>query len=519
MSIPSRNTEHGSAPGGQNDDPQGAPGRALRRLAVDMALGRMPSQRLDAFLAAADPAAALRDWLVGDVDGSAGPEAVISAIERDIAFLDEMLSEQLNAVLHHPKFQKLEASWRGLSHLATCANAAEAVIVKALNVSWQGVAADFERASDFDQSHLFQKIYSNEFGMPGGVPFGVLLCDYEIRHRPTAELPVDDVATLTGLAGVAAAAFAPAILGASPRLLGLDSFRSLDHVSSMSGLFRAPEYARYVRLRNMDDARFIGLVLPRVLMRAPYSHDLAHGLAFRYREDLHGLTHDQWCWGSAVYAFGEVLIRSFHLHGWFADICGSRRDEVDHGIVARLSAPSAETDSRGLVERFASELAIPTDIEQDLWELGIMNLNVCKDTSRLVFHTSVSIQSVPTYDSPTANVNARISAMLRYILCVSRFAHFAKVRIRDRVGSYITADACESDLQAWLHGYCLGNDNANAEMKARYPLREAKVEVRAIPGRPGAFSCALHLRPHFQLDQIFTTFKLVTDVSLVTART
>ncbi len=517
-SISSRTTEHVFVPGGQNEDPQGAPRRALRRLAVDMALGRLPSQRLDAFLSSKDPLVALRDWFKGDIDNLANTDALIGAIERDIAFLDEMLSEQLNAVLHQPRFQKLEASWRGLSYLAACASAAQSVVIKALNISWHEVAVDFERAADFDQSHLFQKVYSNEFGMPGGLPFGVLLCDYEIRHRPTKELPVDDVATLTGLAGVAAAAFAPAILGASPRLLGLDSFCDLDHVSTLSGLFRSPEYLRFARLRQMEDARFLGLVLPRVLMRAPYTHDVAHGLAFRYREDLHGLSHDQWCWGSAVYAFGEVLIRSFHLHGWFADICGSRRDEVDHGIVARLVAPSAETDAPGLVERFACELAIPAEIEQDLWELGMMNLKVCKDTSRLVFQTSVSMQSVPTYDSPIANVNARISAMLRYILCVSRFAHFAKVRVRDRIGSYITAEACENDLQTWLHSYCLGNDDAGPEMKARFPLREARVEVKAVPGRPGAFSCSLHLRPHFQLDQIFTTFKLITDIAIASAR-
>ncbi|TCT02461.1 type VI secretion system contractile sheath large subunit [Aquabacter spiritensis] len=490
----------------------------LRRIAADIALGRRPDERLTTFLRTKDIAVALRDWFGSDISGLKDSNALLGAIERDIAFLDEMLTVQLNAVLHNRKFQRLEASWRGMAYLCDCAAQAPSVLVRALNISWHEMATDFERALDFDQSHLFQKVYSNEFGMPGGVPFGVLLCDYEVRHRLTPHHPVDDVATLIGLSGVAAAAFAPAILGVSPKLLGIDSFRDLAYVTSLSGLFRSEEYARYNRLRSTADSRFLGLVLPRVLMRAPYSADGMHGLPFRYREDLRGLAHEDHCWGSAVYAFGEVLVRGFQAHGWFADICGTRRDEIDHGLVTRLSAPSAETDAPGLVARFASELAIPKNVEYDLWRLGLITLGVCKDTSYLAFDTSVSVQAVATYQSAIATMNARISSMLRYILCVSRIAHYVKVRIRDRVGAYVTEEACERDLQSWLHGYCLGNDDASAEMKARFPLREATAEVRAIPGRPGSFSCVLHLRPHFQIDQIFTTFKLVTDLSLVTAR-
>lgn len=489
--------------------------RPLRRLAADMACKRLPSDRLDAFLKPGlDLVAALREWFGTDIAHFTDPQSLIGALERDIAFLDDMLTRQLNAILHHRAFQRLESGWRGIAYLTQCAAHSEKVIIRVLNVSWSELASDFERAPDFDQSHLFEKIYSQEFGMPGGTPYGVLLCDYEVRHRPTTESPVDDVATLSGLASVAAAAFAPAILAASPRLLGLEHFRALDHVSTLSGLYRGAEYTRFNRLRSIDDARFLGLVLPRILMREPHTFDGVAGIGFRYREDRHGLRHDEMCWGSAIYAFGEVVIRAFEQHGWFADICGGRRDTLDHGIVEHLSAPSVETDSPGTVERFASELVIPTQIEQDLWELGLISLNVCKDTSRLVFYTSSSLQNVPDYRASAAAANARISAMLRYILCVSRFAHYVKVRVRDRIGSYETAEACERDLQTWLLSYCLGNDDASPEMKARYPLREASAEVRAVPGRPGAFACVLQLRPHFQLDQIFTTFKLVTDLAL-----
>lgn len=489
----------------------------LRRLAADIALGRRPDDRLKTFLSTKDTAAALREWFGDDARGFASGAALLHAIERDIAFLDEMLSLQLNAVLHTPRFQKLEASWRGLSYLCECSAQAQTVVIRALNMSWNEVEGDFQRALDFDQSHLFQKVYSNEFGMPGGMPFGVLLCDYEVRHKLSRAHAVDDVATMTGLASVAAAAFAPAILGASPHLLGIDRFVDLTYATSLAGLFRSDEYARYNRLRASDDSRFLGLVLPRVLMRRPYSRDGVAGLPFRYREDLRGLGHDQMCWGSAVYAFGEVLIRAFNQHGWFADICGTMRDEVDYGLVARLPALSAETDAPGLVNRFPCELALPRNVEFDLWHLGLMPVSVCKDTPYLAFDTSASIQAVASYPTVVASMNARISGMLRYMLCVSRIAHYVKVRLRDRVGAYVTEDACERDIQTWLHSYCIGNDDASADMKARYPLREATAEVRAVPGRPGAYSCIMHLRPHFQIDQIYTSFKLVTDVTLTSS--
>lgn len=497
-----------------SEDPAASAAGPLRRLATDMALQRLPDDRLSAFLKSDDVASALRDWFGQDASVLKSGAALLHALERDIAFLDEMLSLQLNAVLHNRRFQKLEASWRGLAYLCDCANQSSGVVIRALNMSWGEVEGDFERALDFDQSHLFQKVYSNEFGMPGGIPFGVLLCDYEVRHRLGPGHPVDDVATMTGLSSVAAAAFAPALLGASPHLLGIDSFTDLTYATSLTGLFRSDEYARYNRLRASDDARFLGLVLPRVLMRQPYRRDGVAGLPFRYREDVRGLKHDQMCWGNAVYAFGEVLIRSFQQRGWFADICGTLRDEVDYGLVARLPSPSTETDTPGLINLFPCELALPKNVEYDLWHLGLIPVSVCKDTPYLAFDTSTSIQVIANYQNVVASMNARISGMLRYMFCVSRIAHHVKVRIRDRVGAYVTEDACERDIQTWLHGFCIGNDDASADMKARYPLREATVQVRAVPGRPGAYSCVMHLRPHFQIDQIYTTFKLVTDVSL-----
>ncbi len=514
---------HLSDPGAQSSGPDGpdpAPApQALRREAVAMAVGRLDETPLRAFVAETDPVRALRAWFGADVANITSGAGLAGVLDRDIALLDELLTDQLNAVLHHPRFQALEGSWRGLAYLVSSAVGARNVLVRVLNLSWQELCADFDRAADFDQSQLFTKIYSDEFGMPGGLPFGVLLCDYEVQHRPTPDHRTDDVAALTGLAGVAAAAFAPAILSASPRLLGIDSFSDLGRLQSISGMSRSPEYIRFERMRAGDDVRFLGLVMPRILMRKPYSQDGVSGVGFRYREDMRGLTEDELCWGSAVYALGEVLIRAFDLHGWFADTCGTDRDEIDYGLVTGVHAPSAETDAPGVVERFGSQLMLSVESEYELWQMGIMTLNVCHGTPYLAFKASPSLQSVPESRLHSiANVNAHMSAMLRYIFCVSRFAHYVKVKIRDKLGAYVNAEACERELQTWLHSYCLGNDDAGADMKARYPLREATVEVRAVASRPGSFACVMHLRPHFQLDQIFTSFKLVTDVAIAPLR-
>lgn len=490
----------------------------LRRQIIDMVLGRRPSGRFDAFLSTEDSVEALRMWFGSDIAHLRDGAALMGAIDRDLAFIDDILTDQLNAVLHHKRFLQIEASWRGLQYLCKSAASASKVMVKVLNVSWDEIARDFQRAVDFDQSFLFRRVYNDEFGMPGGKPYGVLLCDFEVRHRLYEDHQIDDVTVLNGLASVAAAAFAPAVLSASPALLGLQSFAELDRQPNLRGLFREPEYVRYERLRALDESRFVGLVLPRVLMREPRVGETVPGLPFRYREDARGLAMEELCWGSAVYAFGEVLVRAFDLYGWFADICGTRRDTIDCGLVTGVAAAPTETDAPGIINRFGCEVAIPGHIEQDLSQLGLINLNVCKDTSYLAFHSGPSIQSVRQQGSSVAQMNGRLSSMLRYILCVSRFAQHVKVQVRDRVGSYITADACERDLQSWILGYCLGNDDAPPDMKARFPLREARIEVREIPGRPGSFACVMHLRPHFHLDRVFTTFKLITDIALVTPR-
>ncbi|CBS86342.1 type VI secretion system contractile sheath large subunit [Azospirillum lipoferum] len=491
--------------------------RPLRLRAVDMALGRDDAGPLDAFLAANGPGEALRLWFGITLPVHDSLDKLRAALDRDIAAIDALLSEQVNAILHHKRFQSLEGSWRGVRTLVKQAQNAETVVLRLLNLTWPELCRDQERAIEFDQSQLFNKVYSDEFGMPGGRPFGVLLCDYAVQHRPTRERPTDDVSGLKGLAQVAAAAFAPAIVGAAPELFGLETFHELGLPLDLKSVLRQAEYQRWQRFQETEDSRFVGVALPRVLMREPYGDDPQARHGFRFREESvggeGGMRLEDHCWGNAVYAFGTVLIRSFLQHGWFADIRGAQRNVVGGGLVTELVVPDFATDSVKVAQKFSIEVSISDQLERDLDDLGFIPVSRCKDTPYLVFYGNQSVQRVGQLTTATATANARLSAMLRYMFCVARFAHFLKVMVRDRVGSFVTPEECERDLQSWLHGYCLGNDDASLDQKARYPLREGSIQVRAIPGKPGNYQCVIHLRPHFQLDQVFSTFKLVTELA------
>ncbi len=441
-----------------------------------------------------------RDWLLG-------------AIDREISSIDDALEAQVNAILHAPALQRLEARWRGLRTLTQAAEQAPQAKVRILPVSWNDIVRDLERATDFDQSELFRKIYSAEFGSPGGEPFGLLIGDYEIRHRPAPGHPTDDVGALKSLAMVAAAAFAPIILGVSPSLLQLDSFRDLGRPVSLRGIFTQGEYQRWTAIRDGDDMRFVGLVLPRVLMRAPYGLDPSRQDGFRFVERVESPDAESYLWGSAIFAFASVVLRAFAASGWFADLRGAPLDRIAGGIVNDLPVLSFATDRPGLAIKPSTECMISDAQEKELSDLGFIVLRKIPFTNYSVFQSNPSLQTPIKYDRASASANARLSSMLQYVLCVSRFAHYIKVLGRDRIGSTMTAEECQSFLQRWLIGYCEGSDSASQETKARCPLREATIRVQESPSRPGAYSCTIFLRPHFQLDDIATGFRLVTELA------
>jgi type VI secretion system protein ImpD/type VI secretion system protein ImpC len=435
------------------------------------------------------------------------------ALDRDIAALDALIAEQLDAILHHPRLRRLEASWRGLAWLAEQCFAMPRVKLKLLPLPWPELVRDLERAIEFDQSRIFEKIYEGEFGTPGGEPFGLIVGDYAVRHRRSAESPTDDVAALAAMAGVAAAAFAPFVVAADPPLFGLEDFGELSGVRDLAGIFRSAEYDRWRNLQAMEDSRFLGIVLPRVLTRLPHANDGTRADGFVYAETAtHRRTRG---WTNAVYAFAAVVARAAAAHGWPADVKGTDRDRIGGGLVTALAVERFAADRAGVGPRFAAEVALTDRQDQELSELGFIPLTALRNTIEAAFGACRSVQVAKSYVGATgqvASANARLSAQLSTMLCVSRFAHYIKVIGRDRVGSYATPEECEAALQKWLSGYVNANTRAGPEMMARYPLADARVSVSELPGRPGHYGCTIHLQPQFQLDDIAATFRLVTEV-------
>lgn len=441
---------------------------------------------------------------------NAARQDVFVAVDRYIAAIDARICEQVNAILHAPAFQRLEAGWRSLKYLADAADGAPLARIRVLPVSWNEVVRDLERASDFDQSLLFEKIYTQEFGTLGGEPFGLLVGNYEIQHRPGPGHPTDDVAALKSLSMIAAAAFAPIILGAAPGLFELASFRELGRPFDLRGVFRQLEFQRWQKMREGADMRFVGLALPRVLARLPYRDGAAREDGFRFSESVHAPDGKHYLWGNAAFAFASVVVRAFANYGWFADIRGAPIDELRGGVVADLPIESFTTDAPGIANKPSLECCLSDLQEKDLADLGFIGLRRLPYADHAVFYANQSLQHPARYDRADANANARLSCMLQYMLCVSRFAHYIKMLGRQCVGTLMTAAECEKFLQNWLMRYVEGSEDASAETKARYPLRAANVEVKETPGRAGAYSCQLYLRPHFQLDDIATGFRLTT---------
>jgi len=468
--------------------------------------------RLDAFLEQRSPWRELLRWIAPE-GVRLDKQQVAELLSRDIARLDSILSRQVNAIIHHPRFQQLEASWRGLQYLVEEVGDAETVRIRVLSVSWKELIRDFERAIEFDQSQLFRKVYSDEYGMAGGEPFGVLLGDYEIWPRPCAEHPTDDVETLKAISGVAAASFTPFITGASPAMFGVNDFGSLEQPLNLSATFDQLEYLKWRAFRDTEDARFVGLCMPHVLMRLPYEDDGSRIDRFSYREDVSGPDRSKYLWGNAAYAFGSVLARAYRESGWLADVRGVQRDVDGGGLVTGLPVHCFSTDKIGVVPKCSSDVIISDYQEQGLSELGFLPLCHCADTEYSAFYTTQSTQKPKKYDDPAATTNARISSMLHYTLCVSLFAHYIKAATRDKIGAFNEAGEVEDFLHRWLQQYVTSDAEASAEIKAELPLRQASARVREHPGKPGSYLCVAHLWPHFELDELASSLRITTELT------
>jgi type VI secretion system ImpC/EvpB family protein len=437
-----------------------------------------------------------------------------SAIDRDIAAIDELIGEQLDAVLHHKRVRQFEGRWRGLGWLTGALDPAGPVKLKVLSLSWPELCRDLERAVEFDQSQLFQKVYESEFGMPGGEPYGLLVMDHEVRHRPDAGATTDDVNALAQLSAVAAAAFVPTVLAASPALLQVEDFVDLAMATDLANPFRGPEFTRWRGLSAREEMRFIAITLPRVLARPPWEDDPARIDGFRYAEYAPGV--DSRVWMNAGYAFAAVVARAFANHAWPADVRGAETDYIGGGLVTDLPIEPFRTDSDHTWVRPPLDILYSDRIEASLVDAGLMPLSALPYGEEAVFSAVRSLQAPATHIGPTAaaaNANARLSSQINSMLCVSRFAHYVKVIGRDMVGSFKTAEEIEAQLQSWVTSYVNSSLSGGPEMRARYPLVGARVTVRERPGRPGVFGCVILLQPHFQLDDVTASFRLVTDIA------
>jgi type VI secretion system protein ImpD/type VI secretion system protein ImpC len=444
--------------------------------------------------------------------------ALAGLLDRDIVQLDQMISAQLDAILHHQRLRRLEGSWRGLSWLAARLALAGRVKLRILNASWAEICRDFDRAPEFDSSQLFRAVYEDEFGMAGGEPYGLLLVDHEIRHQPGPGATTDDVSALANLASVAAAAFSPMVIGASPALLGVDAFTELSGVADPAAGFVAREYERWRSLASRDDTRFIAISMPRTLARPPWDEALSRHRGFRYREAAE--RHDARTWSSGIYLVAACVARAFETYSWPADMRGYDIDRIGGGLIENLPEPIFSVDPKDGLDRTALEVQFTDKQERALVAAGLLPIGTLPFGGQALLGATRSLQSTaaaPRFtgaSAAAAAANTRLSSQFNTMLCVSRFAHYVKIIGRDMVGSFQTAEEIQSGLQNWLMRFVNANTDPGPEVMARYPLRDASVGVTEIPGKPGVFGCTVQLQPHFQLDDIAASFRLMTELAV-----
>ena len=464
------------------------------------------------FLAEKDLNKSLTYWIESFIPVTADTttENIRFCILATISALDELINDQVNEIIHQPQFQKLESSWRGLHYLTIQAYGIRSLKLRMLDATWAEVTKDITRATEFDQSQMFQKIYNEEYGTPGGEPYGAIIGDYEIAHKASANHRHEDLATLEGMSHIAAAAFAPFITGAAPELFGLDDFVTLETPLDYDKIFSQDEYIKWRSFRERPDSRFVGLTLPHILMRRPYRTKPGSFKGLYFYEKCAAENVKNYLWGNASYAFASVLIREFANVGWFGHLRGVPRNQIGGGLVTTLPVDVFSTDSHDIAHKPVVDVIITDAVEKEISNLGFIPLCQCYDTPFAAFYNNQSLHIPKRMDSRDATINAKLSAMMQHILCAARIAHYIKVIIRDKVGSFITADECEEYLRNWLFRYTTGREDLDWEEQARYPLREAAVRVKEHPEKPGQYLCVIHLRPHYQLDNMVSELELVT---------
>ncbi len=424
-------------------------------------------------------------------------------LDARVAELDRIISEQLSAVMHAPEFQELESSWRGLHYLCQQTSTGTMLKVKVLNAPKKDLVRDFKSAIDFDQSALFKKVYEEEFGTFGGAPFGALIGDYYIGRQP------EDMYFVEQMSHVAAAAHAPFISAASEAMFGLETFADLGKPRDLAKVFDTVEYAKWKSFRDGEDSRYVGLTMPRFLGRLPYNpKDGTTVEGFNFVEEVEASDHNKYLWCNTAYAMGARLTRAFEDYGW----CAAIRGVEGGGLVEDLPTHTFRTDDGEVALKCPTEIAITDRREKELSDLGFIPLVHCKNTDYAAFFGAQSAQKAKKYDSDAANANAILSTQLQYIFAVSRIAHYLKAMMREKIGSFASSGNVEEFLNRWIAQYVLLDDNATQEAKAQYPLREASIKVSEVPGKPGVYRAVAFVRPHFQLDELSVSLRLVAEL-------
>ena len=445
-------------------------------------------------------------------------DAIISHISLQIADIDDQINTQINTIMQQPAFKQLEASWRGLNYLVQNSPYHRLVRIRLLDISWGEIVRDIAKATEFDQSQLFDKLYSQEFGQAGGEPYGVLLGDFAISHRQPQDLP-----TLRGLSQICASAFVPFIAAAHSDFFGLDNFADLNETLDLEAIFSQSQYQDWQKLRQFPESRFIGLTLPRVIMRSPYQTQAGNYKGVYLHDVAEGFVHQDYLWGNACYAFGEVLLREFASVGWFGHIRGVPQHFAGGGIVTHLAHAQPGQDNNP-----STEVIINDTFERQLSDAGFLPLSHCYMTTFAAFYNNQSIQKpvvkresqnlTPTHRQQETqhHLNQKLSSMLQHVLCVSRIAHYIKIMVREKVGSFKTAEDCEHFLREWLFRYTTGREDLDWDEQARYPLRRSAVEVWQHAQKPGVYLSKILLQPHYQIDQITAQVELTTELAMPT---
>ena len=438
-------------------------------------------------------------------DASIISDDAIKTIEAIIAALDAKLSEQINLIIHHEDFQGVESAWRGLHHLVNNTETDEQLKIRVLNISKKDLGKTLKKfkGTAWDQSPIFKKMYEEEYGQFGGEPYGCLVGDYHFDHSP------QDVALLGEMAKVSAASHAPFITGVAPSTMQMDTWQELSNPRDLTKIFQTPEYAGWQSLRESDDARYLGLAMPRFLARLPYGAATDPVEEFAFEEDTDDADHNRYTWANAAYAMATNINRSFKNFGW----CSQIRGIESGGAVEGLPTHTFPTDDGGVAMKCPTEIAISDRREAELAANGFMPLVHKKNTDFAAFIGAQSLHKPAEYDDPDATANANLGARLPYLFATCRFAHYLKCIVRDKIGSFKEKDDMATWLNNWIGQYVLQNPaTASDAEKARQPLAGAEVTIEEIPGNPGYYSSKFFLRPHYQLEGLTVSLRLVSKL-------